>query len=263
MPSPEFNKTLAEEYQSMFNNCNIRPAVLPQAEHIITRMLGSKSRYETVSLATRTPWQVISLIHTLECSMNFKLHLHNGDPLTARTVHVPKGRPVSGNPPFSWEESAIDALLYEGLNKIRIWSLPRMLYTLEGYNGFGYRKPSIGIPSPYLWSGSNWYEKGKFTSDGKFDPEAVSKQTGAAVILRRMAELGLVAFGQETLSAPEYLKLVVYDPLHYNTWAENLQIFLNQFPGIYLLEDGKAGEKTSSAFKKVFGSYLKGDPRDK
>jgi lysozyme family protein len=62
------------------------------------------------------------------------------------------------------------------------WSVPHMLFLLERYNGFGYR--SRGVPTPYLWSLSNLYEKGKFVADGVFDPAAVSKQCGAAVMLK-------------------------------------------------------------------------------
>jgi lysozyme family protein len=41
-----------------------------------------------------------------------------------------------------------------------------------------------GVPTPYLWSYSNLYENGKFVADGRFDPEAVSKQCGAAPMLK-------------------------------------------------------------------------------
>jgi lysozyme family protein len=40
------------------------------------------------------------------------------------------------------------------------------------------------LPTPYLWSFSNNYEKGKFVADGHYDPEAVSKQCGAALMLK-------------------------------------------------------------------------------
>jgi len=63
--------------------------------------------------------------------------------------------------------------------------MPRMLYLLEKYNGFGYRMRRV--PTPYLWSFSNLYEKGKFLQDGRFDPEAVSKQCGAALMLKAEA----------------------------------------------------------------------------
>ena len=71
------------------------------------------------------------------------------------------------------------------------WSLPRMLHRLEAYNGFGYRR--AGRASPYLWSFSSLYNRGKFVADGKFDPNARSKQCGGAVMLKLLdltGELG-------------------------------------------------------------------------
>ena len=44
-------------------------------------------------------------------------------------------------------------------------------------------------------------------------------------------------------------------------YGEELQNFLNKFPGIYLKVDGVPGERTSDAFKKVTGYYLKDDLR--
>jgi lysozyme family protein len=122
----------------------------------------------------------------MECGFDFSAHLHNGDPLTARTIQVPKGRPAAGTPPFTWRESAVDALTMKKLDRVQDWSAPSMLHLLERYNGLGYRKR--GLPSPYLWSFSNHYEKGKFVKDGVYDPNAVSKQCGAAVMLRAVLE---------------------------------------------------------------------------
>jgi lysozyme family protein len=39
-----------------------------------------------------------------------------------------------------------------------------------------------------LWSFCNLYEKGKYVADGKYDPNAVSKQCGAGVMLKTLAE---------------------------------------------------------------------------
>ena len=125
----------------------------------------------------------------LESGGNFATHLHNGDPLTARTVHVPRGRPKAGYPPFRWEESAADALAFDGLGTRKNWSLPGTLFALERFNGFGYR--SRKIHSPYLWSVSNQYRKGQFVGDNLFSPTAVSQQCGAAVLLKRMVARGL------------------------------------------------------------------------
>jgi lysozyme family protein len=131
---------------------------------------------------------MVGVIHGMECCFNFAGHLHNGDPLTNRTKHVPAGQPQAGTPPYSWENSAIDALTGAGFSSVTDWSVPHMLFLLEKYNGFGYRK--MGKPTPYLWSFSNLHEKGKYVADGHFDPEAVSKQCGAAVMLKSLINRG-------------------------------------------------------------------------
>ncbi|WP_158825819.1 hypothetical protein [Mucilaginibacter lacusdianchii] len=138
------------------------------------------------------PWYFIACVHYLECSFSFKKHLHNGDPLTGYTVHVPAHRPKVGHaPPFTFEESAVDALKLMKYDQITNWSLPFILQKLEGYNGFGYNKK--GVHTPYLWSFSNHYTKGKYVKDGVFDADAVSQQLGAAVILKRMEQRALIS----------------------------------------------------------------------
>ena len=77
-----------------------------------------------------------------------------------------------------------------GLDKIEHWTVARALYEFERYNGFGYIKRKVN--SPYLWSYSTLYERGKYIADGKWSASAVSSQCGAAVILRCMIDLGLI-----------------------------------------------------------------------
>lgn len=144
-----------------------------------------KDRYTAVGVqvcpSSPIPWYFIGVIHRMESGQNFNRHLHNGDPLTARTVQVPKGRPVFGNPPFTWEESAQDALKLMGYNSPKVWDIDDVLNRLEDYNGHGYW--AHDIYSPYIWSRTNHYTKGKFTSDGHFNPNNVSIQIGCAPIL--------------------------------------------------------------------------------
>ncbi|MFW0714717.1 hypothetical protein [Pedobacter sp. N23S346] len=142
--------------------------------------------------SSKIPWYFIACAHYLECSFDFKKHLHNGDPLSGYTIRVPANRPKVGHgPPFTFEESAVDALKLMKLNEITNWNLPTVLRKLEAYNGFGYFKYH-SVNSPYLWSYSNQYQKGKYVADGKFDAEAVSKQMGAAVILKRMEQRTII-----------------------------------------------------------------------
>lgn len=148
---------------------------------------ANRARYEQVSKATGVPWDVIGVIHYRESSLDFLGVLHNGQKIIGtgkKTTLVPKGR----GPFNSWEESAIDALMNAGpkigLNKD--WSVAGTLEALERYNGLGYRKK--GLPSPYLWAGTDQYVKGKYVADGKYDPNHVDQQLGCAAILMKLRE---------------------------------------------------------------------------
>lgn len=174
---------LKDEYQAYFDACTVRPERKGVVAFCVNRLDKGRPVYEEVGTGLGgIPWAFIGIIHGMESSFNFAGHLHNGDPLTARTVQVPAGRPKTGSPPFAWRQSATDVLTMKAFHQVADWSVPHMLFMLERFNGLGYRRRSL--PTPYLWSLSNLYEKGKFVADGKFDPEAVSKQCGAAVMLK-------------------------------------------------------------------------------
>lgn len=149
MPNSSTYTRYKDGYQKLFDTMEIKPNL--EIGLITQRITSARTRYEEVASKTGVPWYFIGIIHNLECSGDFRKHLHNGDPLTARTVQVPAGRPPNGKPPFYWADSAIDALTYQKLVGIPEdeWTVPFMLFTLEGYNGFGYRNK--GINSPYLW----------------------------------------------------------------------------------------------------------------
>lgn len=193
---------LRQQYQSLFNTCAVSAAHVSDVNQVIARIMPGQARYQAVANPLGIPWYFVAVIHNMETSLNFNCHLHNGDPLTARTVHVPAGRPPAGNPPFTWEQSATDALRFKGLANLSDWSLAATLYRLEGYNGFGYRNVRPPINTPYLWSFSNHYTSGKFTSDHGYDPSAVSKQCGAAAILFKMVQNGVVTFASAAGAAP-------------------------------------------------------------
>lgn len=177
-----------QQYQQLWDTMTINTGREGEFDSIVFKIKKNRPRYEVVSTATGVPWDMIAVIHNMEASLNFTRHLHNGDRLTARTTHVPAGRPAIGNPPFTWEESAEDALRYQGMDKIKDWSIRNTLLTLEKYNGGGYSKR--GINTPYLWAYTNHYGTppniGKYTSDGKFDPTEISIQIGAAAILKEL-----------------------------------------------------------------------------
>lgn len=177
---------LKKEYQQLFDSCQIHPQNIPAVDANIAKITPNQARYQAVGEPLKIPWYFVAIIHCMESSLKFDRHLHNGDPLTARTVHVPKNRPIAGNPPFTWEQSATDALIFDGVNTLTGWSVPDTLFAIERYNGFGYRIHQPAVLTPYLWGFSNHYIKGKFTADGSFSKVAISKQCGAAVLLKRL-----------------------------------------------------------------------------
>ena len=258
---PPLNNNLKQEYENLFNTCNVKQTKVSVVENIIKKILASKSRYETVGNPLGIPWYFVGVIHNMESGLSFTRHLHNGDPLTARTIHVPAGRPVNVNPPFTWEESASDALQLQKLDMWNDWSVPGLLYQLEKYNGWGYRTKHPHVLSPYLWSFSNHYTKGKYIADGTWSETAVSQQCGAAVLLRRMAEKGDIQIGVNVTPSPIPAGPILKYSKKKIDFGTELQQFLNKFPGIFLKEDGVPGDKTSGAVKEVFGFYLKGDVR--
>ncbi|WP_144186881.1 hypothetical protein [Elioraea rosea] len=180
---------LAEDYRLCWAACRIRPEKRKEVEAATDRMLQGRARYEAVSRRSGgVPWQLIGIMHGLECGYDFFKHLHNGDSLGAPTTRVPAGRPPGWTSTGTWEESALDAVRFK-FKGITDWSLPQVLHALESFNGFGYRPK--GMRSPYLWSFSNLYTKGRFVADHVYDPEKVSKQVGAALILKVLEERGL------------------------------------------------------------------------
>ena len=266
MRTVSFTPALRDEYETLFNTCKIPLEHGHKVESVIDRINTNKATYISVAEQTNIPWFFIASIHNMEASLNFKTHLHNGDPLTARTTHVPSGRPKTGNPPFTWVESAIDSLTFQGLTSNTDWSLSSLLYHLEEYNGWGYRTKHPDVLSPYLWSFSTHYISGKYVADGRWSSTARSDQVGAAVILRRLVEHGYIEFLGQPSPAADKKVIVAYatslsaDPTQV-AGSIRLQEWLNSFPGIFVKIDGIPGARTSEAYKKVTGAYLPGDPR--
>jgi len=180
---------LEDEYRkfyvgAVFRSDNARD----EAMRLARAAAQNRDKYEAAVDGLGIPWWFIAAAHILESGANFTRHMHNGDSLKKRTVQVPAGRPKTGNPPFTWNESARDAMKFQKFDGLKDWSIARALYRWEEYNGFGYRPKKI--PSPYLWSLSKVYEKGKYIRDKVFDANAVSKQCGTVPFLKALIELG-------------------------------------------------------------------------
>jgi lysozyme family protein len=167
---------LAKEY----DRCSVNKERLRETTNAIVKIIEHKLEYMAVQTKTGVPWWVVACIHYRESSLNFKTCLHNGDPLGTVTVHVPKGR----GPFHNWEDAAVDALIFDGADKNKDWSIGGSLDFMEKYNGLGYRRKRVH--SCYLFSCTGVIRPyGRYTSDGIYNPIAVTDDyLGVACIMK-------------------------------------------------------------------------------
>lgn len=151
-------------------------------------IVAHRSVYSAVGTPLGIPWWWVGCIHFMESSGDFTTHLHNGNPLSARTTDAPAGRPIAGRPPFTWAESAADALSMRNLQGVA-WTVAEALRQAEAYNGMGYA--SRGIRTPYVWAATSLEQAGRYVADDVWDSTAMSKQIGVAAMMLAMQAGGL------------------------------------------------------------------------
>lgn len=181
-----------------WREAQVRPEKVIQLDKAVWAFERTRARYEAVERmrAKGVPAPVVFVFHNRESSLSFSRHLHEGGLLQHRTRDVPRGRPLTPHPPYTWERSAEDALyIYEAdAKKFRAanWrDTTSALDAMTSYNGWGYDKYHPEVPTPYLWAGTSLYSRGKYVADGKFSYVAVDAQLGCCAILKRMIERGL------------------------------------------------------------------------
>lgn len=195
--------SLAQTNQNRWDNCHIPAEKGPAFKAVADKLMSPeyRQRYEAVSKMLSSegktvPWYFIAVAHYRESNADFNTYLGNGQPLSKKTTIVPKGR----GPFKTWEAGAYDALVncapYAARNTD--WSIGGTLAKLEEYNGLGYSNK--GVPSPYIWAGTDQYTSGKYVSDGKYDPDTVDSQLGCAGILKFMGVFKTAPTGAGTIS---------------------------------------------------------------
>lgn len=165
---------------SLWQHASILPGRLNEMKHVADLIMKYKPDfYDPVERATHVPWYVTGAIDCREENFNHGGYLGNGDPLYRTTTHVPKGR----GPFKTWYDGAIDAFHLDGMDHLPVnghWDIVTALIKCEGYNGLGYA--AKGLPSPYVWGGTNVQKPGKYVSDGHFSSTAWDNQPGVAAI---------------------------------------------------------------------------------
>ena len=186
---------------------------------VAVRLLTLKPRYLEIERATGVPWFVIAVIHNRESGARFDRNLANGEPLDRVTTLVPKGR----GPFKTFEDSAVDALLNCApfLGKHTDWSLTGTLTAIEQYNGLGYAR--LGVPSPYLWAGTDVYKAGKYVADGRYDPTHVDQQLGCAGLIMALHDIDPTVLFSDGWPVSVKKKTLTARMQSWVNWIDNLQ----------------------------------------
>lgn len=173
-------------YRDKYETIEIVPGMEAQVKLEAERVYRGFKSYKAVEEECGVPWIFHGAIHEMECDCNFFRQILNGEKWDRRTTLVPAGL----GPWKSWVESTVFALkrkraqdpTWKPLDEVSDWTIAICGREWEKWNGGGYLRR--GVNSPYLWSGSNHgVGSGYYTSDGKYDPNAQSKQIGAMVLL--------------------------------------------------------------------------------
>jgi lysozyme family protein len=178
---------LAGEYTNLLANMVIaseREAELDARAKVILARAENED-YAAVSAETGVPklWAMASFER--EAGSDYRLSPAQGDPWDEVSRNVPRGR----GPFASWADAAIDAYRLDGLDKVGAanWTWARGCYYGELFNGFGYR--SHGVNTPYLWSWSNNYRRGKYTADGEWSLSTIDQQCGMIPLIVALLKL--------------------------------------------------------------------------
>lgn len=187
-------QTTQERYDTWYDTMEFLDGKFEAAADAAEQIRRNQFRYKAAVNGTPVPWYVLALIHHMEADGDFRQQIVNGEPYDRATRLYPKGK----GPWTSWESAALWAFQksedFQLFNK-QEWKRWQTLWRLEHYNGAGYAHK--GLPSPYLWAGSNHgVGVGKFVErlgeDGEYhavyDPNLVSSQIGAALIYKTLME---------------------------------------------------------------------------
>lgn len=197
---------------------------------VAARLIKNKSVYLSIETLTDVPWFVIAVIHEREASGNFNCQLAQGDPLDKVSIHDPKGRgPFLDHPPPAlpaFVRGALDALIdcAPYARRWKDWSAGGALTLLEEYNGTGYA--ARGVPSAYVWSGSDQYVSGKFVADHVYRASAVDVQEGCAPLIKTMMTLDpTISFSNRvTIAAPVTVSPMKGDTMTTSTPVPSLNL---------------------------------------
>lgn len=176
----------------------------------------NKSRFQAVerrvcALNLNMRWWFVAVVAEREYGgpPHWDRQLAQGDLLNEVSYNDPAGRgPFLGHPSDTpdndaWVRGALDALIDCPPHAAHWpdWTPGGILTLLEEYNGLGYA--ARGVPSAYVWSGSNQYVSGKFVADHVYRAGVIDVQEGCAPLIEAMrAKDPTIQFGGSSIPAP-------------------------------------------------------------
>ena len=171
------------QYAKWWDAMVIKPSRQNEFVKLAQFAVNHKQTYQEIEARTGVKWYHVAVLHRRESDADFHTYLGNGDPLGRRTTHVPRGR----GPFATFSDGAVDALKLDGLTSVSDWRLEKILYYCEIFNGAGYA--NRGLPSPYIFGGTNIQRPGKYVADGQWDGSAWDSQPGCAPILQEISKI--------------------------------------------------------------------------
>lgn len=174
-------ETQKDKYDIYWDDAILKDSYKKALDDATKRVFAGRSKYKEASRLCSVPWQVLGAIHYRESHCDFSRQLLNGQKWNKKTTLVPKNL----GPWESWEQSCVECMAprIKKYNK----TPGEWLEWIEKFNGFGYR--NRGYFSPYVFAGTNYYYKGLYVADGKFDPMKTDKRVGALAILKELGFL--------------------------------------------------------------------------
>ncbi len=205
---------LGKEYAYLWSIAAIVDTYKSIARNSALTAVHHMDRYKVIEKATNCPWFFIAVIHCREASFDFSANLANGQRWDMKTTIVPIGR----GPFNSFEDAAIDALGVDRLTGKSDWSLATVFYRFERYNGMGYRGGGVKDftchahyqhgslregtgnftyhgsmqdttprnSSPYIYNGTQFYQRGVSIEDHSFYPNANDDNIGCMALLKAL-----------------------------------------------------------------------------
>jgi lysozyme family protein len=215
------------EYQKLWDTMRV---IRDDAEltRLTTKVNNNRKMYENVERAIGVPWQMVAVIHIREAGEQdigrWTGVLHNGENIVGtgrKTRLVPAGR----GPFATWLDAAVDALKLQGFDKYTDWTIARVLWALEPFNGYGYRNK--GLRSPYIWASTNHQQLGKYVRDGVFDANVMDSQIGCAALLKYL-EFGGKAKEVPPVVMPTPTPVPTVQPAPLSFWQQLLNFLFKR-----------------------------------